>query len=409
MQINEYPTASLLTGAEVLLLVQNGQAVNANLAALVGLPSKQASTGKFYSDTGATVNRLNDRLLVGAAADNQAATNRNATPNDWLSTVMGATSIGAYAVWGATAASLARYGQIGLLGGSRTSDAEASAALLGYKPSSIGVASWAIDDDLTTPRTTNAYAYYGEVWRLAGVGYQPSFAMELEVVNFGVNNQGSTPFHINCGGGSYGIQLGSGGGQASGSVQPGESGITFVNNPSTWNAGITFGATALSGTDGTQGFGSAVQMATFQALEWRTAETVGNLQGSQSGGYVRSVVTQSAKAPRLELQDAQFFFGNAGGQTVFVVEAAATVTNYLAIQSGAGTQAAGLYATEGPNGSPNLGLYPASGGEIQTSAPVVAAGSSLANNPVPAGGWMHINVNNQDVRIPLFSPAQAGG
>ncbi len=375
----------------------------------------QPTSAQFYADAGALLNRISDRLLVGAAADNPGLANRIATPTDWLTTVMAPTTVGAYATWGATFASLARYGNIGVLGGSRTSDAERQpAGTLGYTPASIGVASWAIDDDTSSPRTTTAYAYYGEAWRMPGVGYQPCFVAEYEGVNFGPNNQASSPFHINCGGGVYGIQIGAGGGQAAAAVAPCESGITFVNNPTTWNAGITFAATALTGCDGTQGFGSALQLATFQAIEWRTQETVGNLQGSQSGGYLRSVVTLSAQAPRIEFQNGQHWFGNAAGQTTFLLSAPAGVTNYLEVQPGVGQQAAGLYAIKGPNGSANLALYPANAGsaqvgEIQTAGPVVTPGNTIPGGITPANGWLKINVNNQDMRLPLFSPAQAGG
>ena len=202
------------------MTIADGQEATAEdvLAAIAGSHTV-ASSGKFYQDKGASVVRYGDRLLVGAAADTQADADRGQT-TDWLSGMMAATSIGAYPLWGATTASIARYGTIGLLAASRTSDAAANKAMLGYTPSSIGVASWAIDDDASSPRSTTAYAYYGEVWRMAGASYQPSFAMELECVNFGTSQGDSTPYHVNCGGGTYAIQLGSGGESRSSTTLP---------------------------------------------------------------------------------------------------------------------------------------------------------------------------------------------
>ena len=84
-------------------------------------------------------------------------------------------------------------------------------------------------------------------------------------------------------------------------------------------------------------------------------------------------------------------------------------TNILRAQSGSGPQSAGLYVQTGPDGSSNLALYPAEGGELQITSPVVAAGARLSRNDVPAGGWLHININGADLRVPLFTPEQAGG
>ena len=375
------------------------------LAALNGARSI-GSSGCFYQDHGAVVVRFGDRLLLGAAADNPADANRNVAPTDWLTSVMGATSIGAYATWGATTASLARYGQIGMLGASRTSDAYANSPMLGYTPSSIGIASWAIDDDVRSPRSTNAYAYYGEVWRMAGVAYQPSFAMELECVNFGGVAPGqSNPFHVNNGGGIYGIQLGAGGGQTSGTSDA-EAGITFVNNPNCWRVGVIFGATALTGTDGaTGGYGSAMQLAPYQGIEWRTPETVSNVQGAETGAFIRSTVTAAAQGARMEFQNGAVQFTNGSGQGLFAFLVNPNPNNTLNIQAGSGQQAAGLYVSEGTNGSANLGLYPASGGELQMSSPVTTGGNLPTGTAV---AYLHINVNGTDYRIPLLTPTQAG-
>ncbi len=383
----------------------------ADVVAALAATTNVAATGHFYADLGATVTRYGDRLFVGAATNDQAKADRSQT-TDWLSATMAATSIGAYAVWGATTASLSRFGTIGILGASRTSDALANTGMLGYTPSSIGIASWGIDDDTSAPRTTTTYAYYGEAWRLAGVTYQPSFAMELEGVEFGAAHTGiANPYHPNVGGGVSTLQLGSGGGQSSGAVVDIASFISTVSNPARAQIGIVFGATSLTGTNGTagdSGYASAVVLARNHGIEWRTPETVSGNQGVNTGLFIRSTVSAAANGTRIEAQDSGFVLSNASGQLLFSVNTAATPTNTLYVQAGSGTGAAGLYVAEGSGGSPNLGLYPASGGELQIQSAVVSPGNTVTAGIQPSG-WLKININGTDVRIPYFSTSQAGG
>ena len=370
-------------------------------------PAGVPASGKFYADQGAVIRRFNDRLFVGAAGDNLGVANRDQLPRDWLSTTMGATSIGAYPVWGAQGASLARYGSIGWLAASRTSDAQASRNLLGYTPSSIGTASWAIDDDKTAGRTTTAYAYYGEAWKLPGVSQQPSFVAELEVVDIGGGPVGSsTTYHPNTGGGGVGLQLGAGGGQAQ-QTWDAAAGIVFVNNPSRFQNGLIFGADSLTGVTSSPtdaGFATAIRLARNQALVWDTPETSGGVQGINYGLFVRSTVTKAVNATRIEAQDTGLVVSNSAGNAIMVVETAPNPTSYLVLQTGSNS-APGLYA--GGAGSANLGLYPQAGGELQISSPISNSGGAMP--ATAAGGFLHLNINGVDWRVPLVSPTQAGG
>lgn len=408
-RLGSYPRAAALDGSEIAVIEQQGVTRTLPIAAFPAPVQTFDPTGYFYTDQGAKLPRYGDRLFVGAATDNQGQSNRDAGPTDWLSTLMASTSIGAWAVWGSTTASLARFGTIGLLGASRTSDATKSATQLGYTPSTIGIASWGIADDTANPTTATAYAYYGECWRMTGVDYQPTFVMELEAVNLGGVASGlSTPYHPNCGGGTYGVQIGAGGGQTSGTSDA-EAAITVVNNPASFKAGLIFGAGALSGTDGTDsGYGTAIAMARNHGIQWQTPETVDNVPGANTGAMILSTVETAANGSRIQFLDSVLAFENATGHSVFTISIPSDPDNTLQIQAGAGTQAAGVYVQSGTDGSPNLGLYPATGGELQISSPTVAGGSKLSENDVPVQ-WLHINVNGQDLRIPLFTPAQAGG
>ena len=362
--------------------------------------------GAFYSDRGARVARFGDRLLVGAAADNPGRASRDDQPTDWLTTVMGATSIGAYATWGAQGASIARFGTIGFLAASRTSDARAATARLGYTPSSIGQAAWCINDDTANPTTTTCYGQYAEAWRMAGVSYQPTFGQEVEVVNFGGLAVGSSnPFHTNVGGGTYGVQYGCGGGQTSGTSDCDAVMVTVANN-NRFRRGIVFGAASLAGTDGLDnGFAEAVSFGRNQGLVWHTNEVSGGETGDLAGALIRSTVQTNAKGSRLEFQEGAAAISNMDGQTLFAVLTTKNVSNVLVVQAGVGNGAAGLYASGSTNA--NLGLYPGAGGELQIGSPVTTSQNALP--AVPDGGYLHINVNGADLRVPLLSPAQAGG
>ncbi|GAP24699.1 hypothetical protein J4P41_10435 [Gluconobacter sp. NFX36] len=407
---NRYPKLEALTGNEVLVLADaSGQhTVTATASQIAGAPAVSTPTGSFYEDKGAKISRFADRVLIGDAASNPGLSDRDAaSKKDWLSRTMGETSIGPWALQDAQCASVAQFGNSAFVAASRTSDAKTAPATLGFQPSSIGVASWGVADDTSTPTTTTAYAYYGEAWRLAGVNYQPTFVMELEAVNFGGLAIGqSNPYAPNVGGGVYGIQLGVGGGQTDGTSDA-AAGMVFVSNPNSWQTGIVFGATSLSGTDGTDdGYASALSLARNHAMEWHTPEVVSGAVGSNVGAFVRSTVTERAKGVRQDFVDNEILFSNIEGHTLFSVGSIAAPNNALQVQAGAGSQAAGLYVQQGANGSANLGLFPAEGGELQISSPVSGEGMTL---PTTAdGGFLHININGSDYRIPLMSPAQVG-
>ena len=88
----------------------------------------------------------------------------------------------------------------------------------------------------------------------------------------------------------------------------------------------------------------------------------------------------AANGTRIEAQDSGFVISNAAGQLLFSVNTNATPTNTLYVQAGSGTGTAGIYVAEGSGGSPNLGLFPASGGELQ-----IGSNSGLAGQHGSSG------------------------
>jgi len=407
---NSYPLAGDICGTEVLVVASpdGTQTLNATASQIAGAPAATKASGQFYADAGARISRYADRVFAGAATDYAGLRDRENGSQDWLSGIMATTSIGPWAMQNAQMAALSRFGTTGFVGASRTSDAQNASSFLGYIPSSIGVAAWGVADETAEPTTTTAYAFYGEAWRLPGVDYQPSFGMELEAVNLGGLAVGlSNPYAPNVGGGVYGMQIGAGGGQTTGTSDA-AAGIVFVSNPNAFQTGIVFGATALTGTDGRDGgYAAAVAMSRNQAIEWHTAETVSGTAGANAGAFIRSTVSTRADGMRQEFVDNCVLFSNISGNPVFGVQNSASPTNILTVQAGSGEQAAGIYVQEGNGGSGNLGLYPANGGELQIASPVSNTGAALPASV--EGGFLHINVNGSDFRIPLLTPAQAGG
>jgi len=404
---NSYPRLVSVTGDEVLVVADSSgvQTLNVTASQIAGAPSISPPSGAFYADEGARISRIGDRLFVGGASDYAAQRSRAALPHDWLSGLMATTTIGPWAMQNAQAASLSRFGTTGFVGASRTSDAQQADDMLGYVPSSIGLAAWGVADDTTNPTTTNAYAFYGEGWRMPGVNYQPTFCMELEAVNLGGDAAGqSTPYHPNCGGGTYGVQLGAGGGQTSGTSNS-EAGIVFVANPNSFKAGIIFGSKSLAGTDGTDsGYGTAIALARNHGIQWATPETTDNVQGAHTGAMIYATVSTASSGSRIQFLDNVVAVENTVGNAVFSVGVSSQPDNTLQVQAGSGTQAAGIYVQSGQEGSPNLGLYPSLGGELQITSPISVAGGGLP--AVAGGGFLHLNINGNDFRIPLFSPAQ---
>jgi hypothetical protein len=212
----------------------------------------EPATGQFFENYGANVNRLNDRVLIGAAADNDAC-----APNvvkDWLEAVVGNT------VLASQAAVLSTIGGIGLVAGSRASDSTWSWT--------FGSQSFAINDDTETPHP--AWAAYAEARRSAGAGLVQG--MEIDVINQG--DAGSIdPYLWWQNVTAIGQWLSCG----RPDVESGDATVALgiINNTDgaggRYVNGIVFGHDAIAGTDGVTGQGCAVALAKGHQVEWYAA------------------------------------------------------------------------------------------------------------------------------------------
>lgn len=211
--------------------------------------------GGFYSDFGAIVHRLNDRVFVGAAADNDGKF--TAPTEDWLETLIAnTTGIAQFA-------SIARINGFGVLGAVRTSDSVGNLF-------SAGVAGFAINDE--TVLDTVTCAFYGEARHMATAFSKTTLQENDIVTETGTSIGTMTPYAMIAGLVSANLWLSNG----RPDVSSGDAtvAIGILNNtaaPTTsgrYLRGIVFGSDSIYGTDGATGEGTAIAMGLGHLLSW---------------------------------------------------------------------------------------------------------------------------------------------
>lgn len=253
-------------------------------------------TGDFWADDGARVMRINDRLLVGAAAANDAA--KPNVEKDWLSDLIN------WPVFNATAAITSAVGTIALTVGSQTADLDPVAA--GTTQTTIGVAAFAIANNPGTYPTGYyaAYGFYSEGRVYPGT-VSDAFAAEFEAINMsGTPNGTPTPYRELLVGSAHALRLGSGGGQGL-DVDPAISALAIVPNGTTFNAGIVFEKGALTGANGTTGFGEAIALAKGHLVSWYAP---GDDDNGARAFFVTSTISDPDYRSSIQAQDGGLLF-----------------------------------------------------------------------------------------------------
>jgi hypothetical protein len=260
----------------------------------------EPATGQFFENSGANVHRLPDRVLVGAAADNDAC-----APNvlkDWLEAVIGNT------VLASQMSVLSTIGGIGLVAGSRASDSTWAW--------SFGSQSFVLNDKTDT--LIPAWAAYAEARRSAGAGLVQG--MEIDVINQGDagsidpylwwQNVTSIGQWLSCGrpdvdSGNVTVALG------------------IINNTDgpggRYTKGIVITHDAIAGTDGVTGQGTAVALAKGHQLEWYSAAgqppvaAVGSVNGCGAELYSHGQRCIEARDPTASLETGMLLAINRSG------------------------------------------------------------------------------------------------
>lgn len=216
------------------------------------------ATANFWRDITpftAIFQRINGRLFVGDAVDNDGR--HTNTVKDWMETLI-ATSTS-----NSQLASICVNGQVGVFGGSRSSDVTAD----GNADGTIGIMGIAVHDDTGTNRGAHGGYFEGWLTSTAAVGAgKQATAAEFDVVNKRSGPPDVTPYAMFPSGLTSGIWIASGGAKAS--VFDSSVAIGILDNGADFLKGIVFKATCLTGTDGVTGTATAIEMAKGHEIRW---------------------------------------------------------------------------------------------------------------------------------------------
>lgn len=275
-------------------------------------------SGVFWENQGAQVWRVDDRLLVGGATDNDA--DKPNAVKDWLSDLVN------WPVYNATTAITSRFGTIALTTGSQTLDLDPDAA--GTVQTTIGVTAFAMANNPGTypDYFFSAYGFYGEGRVYPGV-VSNAFAAELEAINMHSAGVGApTPYRELLLSAVQALRLGSGGGQDL-VVYDALSAIGIVPNGAKFHAGIVFEKGAITGTDGVSGFGEAIMFARGHMLAWYAA---GGGTGVRTA-FITSIVDDEDYATSLQAHNTGWLFLGPSGRISFAVANAPSTVNGLRV------------------------------------------------------------------------------
>ena len=213
----------------------------------------------LFTDYGAHVVRLSDRLFVGAAAAVAAGNHAN-SPGNWLSQL---TNLNYTGEWSQSVI-LSTVGTLALTVGSRTSDSQTATG--GTTGAAIGISGYGINDDTSAAGpfpNPAAWGGYFEARRSAGVTGS-TVGVEIDIGNYG-STYDVTPHLISGPGQTLGLSIAAGGASA---PNPVSAGLVFIDNVAKFRKGIIFHDTALDNSVGGGGRGVAMELFTGQSFRW---------------------------------------------------------------------------------------------------------------------------------------------
>jgi hypothetical protein len=275
----------------------------------------QYPSGQVFQNFGARVNRIRDRLLIADAAVNDA--NYPNVTKDWLSTFQVAAGLSNGAVVSAQAAVLSGLStsfSTALLGGSQSLGSVSAGA------SCIGVQGYAINNNASL--ATSGWAFYGEAHKTTAAS-AGAYGMELDTRTI-FASMSPTPYQQ---GTVVGLQLASGAGLSATGQFDASAAIQIESNPMKFKAGIVFGSTSITGTDGVTGSGVAIAFAKGHSMMWYNS-------GGQQTSQIQCTVATSSNAMDLFFADAGITLTNTAGAAMALFPIVASPVNYPSIYSG---------------------------------------------------------------------------
>lgn len=308
--------ASLLAGELAVNLIDRSLMVGDGTSVLTLMPGRHSS-GQHYVESGANVQMVGDRLFVGGATLNNG-TNVGSQP-DWLTTLLlGLGRTFAFQQVTQFATLTGENGAAGnaILGAGRTSK-------FTYDGNAIGILGVGINDNTDPARFTGAYGGYFEGFALSGT-HGPAYGIEVDTIN--LNASGITDPYQQSTIQTVGLQLASGA-EFSGGFQA-SAAINIRNNGQTFEKGITFGYSAISGADGVNGTGIAIAFGKGHMMQWYGSAGVKTSSITCTGTTLDSCVRQ-------EFLDGQVRFRNSADINIFQVLSTANAVNFLQVASSA--------------------------------------------------------------------------
>lgn len=216
-------------------------------------------TGQFFQPSGAMVHYLADRVLMGSAVNNKA--NAVSSQADWLTT---------YQIGTGRSFGFIEFSQASVLngnGGSNSANAfTAGAQSANFTSAGNAIGTIAVGVSNNSSFSTNAYAFYAEAYRASGSA-GGAYGLEIDTVNY--NALAATNPFAQASGQTIGLQLAAGAGLSAVGQFAASAAINIWSNNAVFDKGISFGFTAINGTNGTDGnTGEAIAMATGHAITY---------------------------------------------------------------------------------------------------------------------------------------------
>jgi hypothetical protein len=330
-------------------------------------------SGFFFSDEGARIARVNDRLFLGAAAYHDGATLGGGSGADWFSAGTGSSAGLAWVNYLATVALVTTRGTVGYAAASRASDVPAD---LGTSQISIPFVGIGIMDRAGSgpPYWTSYGAYLEARIEPESAAIGTVIGAEIDAINFGSAAGESTPWRLQTLGGATALWLASGGDPANHgrAIAPAQLALGIVNNGQTFESGIVFAAEAIEGTDGLTGFGNAINLATRHIVGWWADD--GGI--GERVNYITS--TSSAPGHSLQFQTGGSLFVGAGGAIDFAVANVASAVNGGGVVPAA-TGNPVIFEAFGDDTNVDLALRPKAAGNVRMYADALLFYSDAGN------------------------------
>lgn len=334
-----------------------------------GAAIDQLRTGQHFTQNGARIHRLNDRLFIAAATDNDGAfpnVNRDWMSDYWVGGGFG-TGPMASAIFG-LANDTNPNSAIGVLSAVRTANFTSAGT------TAIGGFSCVFNDHASL--ATKAYGHYIEAHRTTS-SPADTYGLEIDTRTLKATLQ-PTPRQL---GDVAALQIASGAEWSASGQFDASCAIQVAANPMKFKVGINFMHDSLVDIGG--GITEAIGMNRYSLISWFDSA------GARSG-FITSSATTAAGGTAIDMSQNQIKLNAVGGALNFAFVTSATAANYLSFYSSAAAAPVRILAG-GTDPNIDISVEPKGAGQVVIPIAQVrnaandAAAAALVP-PVPIGG-----------------------